>query len=1844
MAKKLQHFNTIEEYKAFLRTDDFVPPDISTIGTGSSATTWEVKYNPESMLFICDKKIYKPTDDSLHYTMLSITNGRSNVWWRPSTGGTYTKISNTDLPFYSGDTIGETSSAVTMPARSTDYNNEYIISAISDASTSITASTISKQYGLIELTPPPTFKWEGETLQAQVKTAPGNEWEITNIPSWLTFSPTSGTGPTSISATTEENPDTVERTGIVKIGYINSAVSSYTVTSEFKQEKRNGVYFVFNTDLVNIGSGGTNNYPINYTASGDGAGATVTLQCDKDWVTFVNNPFTSSTSGNITINVGANPDRNIREATVSAKINGNVIDTVQVTQYGHELYFYVSSVSPEDARAHSATSVSFTNIGSADTNNKTVYYATNYTSEELGLDISEFLGGSAATMTTDNTIDFNMNTKSIVTGDTASTTNAKLYVISGGSSHISTVEIEHNAAAYFKFNQTSVTGVSEDGATLTNNLQTNISNSELSLTSSPSISSYSFNSTYLEYTIPANTSAVHGVNYTLTTKWGTNNLQSFTVQQNQKTATFALLPASTDVTNSAYTGYVYLSTNVSDSEISAFTLSVSSDVSWLTITGSDLKNNGHIDFSVSENTSTDERNATITLYRHGTSVSTASVKQDGAIPKYIYITSEGQTSESYTVNSGGTSSKSYVIITNYEQSQLDAMTKNKPDWVNNLSLTTSNVSFGVNAQAIGASSRSGDITFGGIIITVQQEQGEPFKPNLKVNGSTTPGNIGSAVTTFTITTEPNDSSKQYTIYVGCAEITTAGTYSYVYNCGANPETTARTFTVTCESESVSITQEPKHLSFIWNDTSSSGTSETVEKDITSSTKYFTTNYENLTVTHNGHITGATINVNDGTVTASYPVNTGITQQEGTVEVKSNGVTIGTYTIKQNGTAESVTLYLNGTHNSITIGSGETEFNIKVIPSANDFSYNILVSGTTWKSGLTGTSEDTYTCPANPETTARTFTVKVVSTNASDELTVTQNAKAYFMWSNGSTAITETVGSASTSSSKSYTTNYTGLTVSSGGCVTGASISNGTCTANYTANPNTSNRTGYVNIMKGSTVVGTYTVTQNAKAYLWITSTGQTTASTTNITSAGTSLSYNILTNYLQSELDGFSVTKPTWVNTVKLTKSTLKLTFNVDENPVASEQRSGNVVVGGLTVSLTQNAGTPFAPNLKVNGSVTNITIANDTSAFTITTTPNSLSKEYVIYVNDSVITTTSGNCTHVYECGANPGTSSRTFTVKCINDTIVVTQSKTSFIPKLKVNNSTTPGAIGSAETSFTITTEPNDSSIEYTIYVGSTAITTTAGTYSYVYTCGENPETSERTFTVTCEGESVSITQSGKASFIPNLKVNGSTTPENIGSAVTAFTITTEPNVASQQYTIYVGSTAITTTAGTYSYVYNCGENPNTSPITFTIVASADTGDKQEVTITQNAKAYYTIENPKEIDGNSHSNLTITADTNMVGTFYVSAGTTDWLSMPTISSDGKVITIANVNEYTSSGTTTRDANILVRYNTQGGAPIGVCTLRQSPIVILVPNLKVNGSSGSTTIGSGATSFAISTSPNTAYTGNYTIKVNNVDYVTTAGTYSGTYSCGANTGTTNRTFTATCENESVIVTQGAKAYFEWNSTHTSATTETVGSASTSCSESYTTNYTGLSTSASSWITASISNGTCTANYTANPDTTDRTGYIYIKKGSTVVGTYTITQNAKEEPKRFYFLNISGSNVTIENKTSNEVELKLVVDTTVGYIENLYPLTETLSPGEVKQVDANGNIGNYITTAATTINVTLRVVDSNRGNCACHLKYGGEILEGNLINGVCEFSESITVPAGTGDVTINKSVGGLLLS
>ena len=89
---KLKKFNNRSDYISFLGTSEFTTPDISAIGTGSDPTNWDVEFNPVNAFLLNNKSILHTSATTLPFILDTNTNGKVNVWWRPSTGGTYTKM------------------------------------------------------------------------------------------------------------------------------------------------------------------------------------------------------------------------------------------------------------------------------------------------------------------------------------------------------------------------------------------------------------------------------------------------------------------------------------------------------------------------------------------------------------------------------------------------------------------------------------------------------------------------------------------------------------------------------------------------------------------------------------------------------------------------------------------------------------------------------------------------------------------------------------------------------------------------------------------------------------------------------------------------------------------------------------------------------------------------------------------------------------------------------------------------------------------------------------------------------------------------------------------------------------------------------------------------------------------------------------------------------------------------------------------------------------------------------------------------------------------------------------------------------------------------------------------------------------------------------------------------------------------------------------------------------------------------------------------------------------------------------------------------------------------------
>ena len=234
------------------------------------------------------------------------------------------------------------------------------------------------------------------------------------------------------------------------------------------------------------------------------------------------------------------------------------------------------------------------------------------------------------------------------------------------------------------------------------------------------------------------------------------------------------------------------------------------------------------------------------------------------------------------------------------------------------------------------------------------------------------------------------------------------------------------------------------------------------------------------------ISGATASVvpNRGSgstnITISIPEYTGYTDRTIQIEFKTeddsqivnitqkgiDGIDVKFYDREYPSTATTLTYHVFTSHNSTV-----TLYKDGVEVDDNQFSAGVYENETFTILPNTTNSAITYVLIGRTDDGTATSTDEV--TQLAQELT--------FKWTDTNTsATTEIVGSASTTASKQFTTNMTGLIVNYSGCVESASITGDIVTANYTANPSTSAREGGVMVMNGSTVVGTFGIIQNGQ--------------------------------------------------------------------------------------------------------------------------------------------------------------------------------------------------------------------------------------------------------------------------------------------------------------------------------------------------------------------------------------------------------------------------------------------------------------------------------------------------------------------------------------------------------------------------------------------------------------------------------------------------------------------------------------------------------------------------------------------------------------------------------------------
>lgn len=206
-------------------------------------------------------------------------------------------------------------------------------------------------------------------------------------------------------------------------------------------------------------------------------------------------------------------------------------------------------------------------------------------------------------------------------------------------------------------------------------------------------------------------------------------------------------------------------------------------------------------------------------------------------------------------------------------------------------------------------------------------------------------------------------------------------------------------------------------------------------------------------------------------------------------------------------------------------------------------------------------------------------VKSGSTNIA-KITVNQApglSKYFYFDSNSATTTASTVASGATVATCAYITNYDNLTYSvSESWITAVNFNDGTLTATFTTNPDSSNRSSVITIKGNGTNVASFTVTQEAKAYFYFGSSGTETTSAGTASSADTSITITYRTNYATLTYES----SESWITAVTLDNGILTATFTTNPN---TNNRSSVITVKGNgsnvgTFTVTQEAKDDPAP------------------------------------------------------------------------------------------------------------------------------------------------------------------------------------------------------------------------------------------------------------------------------------------------------------------------------------------------------------------------------------------------------------------------------------------------------------------------------------------------------------------------------------------------------------------------------------------------------------------------------------------------------------------------------------------
>ncbi|CAM2005342.1 BACON domain-containing protein [Acanthopleuribacter pedis] len=641
----------------------------------------------------------------------------------------------------------------------------------------------------------------------------------------------------------------------------------------------------------------------------------------------------------------------------------------------------------------------------------------------------------------------------------------------------------------------------------------------------------------VQFTVAENTAA--------STRSGTITMGSevFTISQDAA-CTYSLSASSNSFDNAGGTGSFNVTTNVQTCTWTA----VASE-SWVTITaGSSGTGDGSVSYSVAANTGSETRNATITVGDQ-----TYSISQTGVTCTYALSASSNAFD-----SAGGTGS--FNLTTNVQTCTWTAVSSES--WVTITAGSSGtgdgSVSYSVAANT-GTETRNATITAGGETYSISQT-GVACTYTLSAGsnsfddtGGTGSFNVTTNVQTCTWTAVASES--WVTVTAGSSG---TGDGSVSYSVAANTTTSSRSATLTVGDQTYSISQSGVNCSYSLSASSNSfddaggNGSFNVTTNVQTCSWSATTQFKWIT------LTSATSGTGDGTISYTVAANTSTDSRTGTIQVQDQ-----VYTIQQSGAPCAFTLSASSA--SFTTDGGTDSFNVQANGASCSWTATTQDDWITITAGSSGTGDGTvsFSVAANTGTSARNG---VISAGA-QTFTVNQSGlSCSYSLSSGSAAYDDTGGGGSFNvTTNGQTCTWTATTGDPWITITAGSSGTGDGTVSYTvaANTTTASRSGTIQVGDQ-----TFSVSQSGVTCAFTLS-----ASSAAYEEAGGSGSFTITANVQTCTWS--ATTKDNWITITAGTSGTGDGTvaYTVSANTTTS-QRSGTIIAGGQTYSISQAAGT----------------------------------------------------------------------------------------------------------------------------------------------------------------------------------------------------------------------------------------------------------------------------------------------------------------------------------------------------------------------------------------------------------------------------------------------------------------------------------------------------------------------------------------------------------------------------------------------------------------------------------------------------------------------------------------------